>query len=162
MNKHTVHVNWYWLLYYYNVDVIYVCVCVYIYHVPNTCDKLPYTLFISIQFEAPWRSQTVWPKHVAALCHTLNTNTVQPVGSDTCAYRTAAQKVNSSKRIVTRRLNKDCSLWNYCCQLNEEKFDLGSGCTKGGHTLWYLWKITCLFQSETYLTAVQLCVVHWS
>jgi len=48
---------------------------------------------------------------------------VQPVGSETCPYRTAAQKVNNSKRIVTDRLN-DFSLWNYYCQLNEKKFDL--------------------------------------
>jgi hypothetical protein len=76
----------------------------------------------------------MWPKHVAALYYTLNTNTVQPVGSETCPYQSAEQKVNSSKRIVTDRL-KDFSLWNYYCQLNEEKFDLDSGGTKGSHTV---------------------------
>jgi hypothetical protein len=53
--------------------------------------------------------QNVWTKHVATVNDTLNTNTVQPVGSETCAYRTAARKVNNSKQIVTDRL-KDFNL----------------------------------------------------
>jgi hypothetical protein len=95
----------------------------------------------------------------------LNTNSVQPAGSETCAYRTAALKGNSTKCVVTDRLQKDCNLWNYCCRLNEEKFDLGSGCTKGSRTLWYLWKVTFISvknifdQSSVVFCALQLIIL---
>jgi hypothetical protein len=73
----------------------------------------------------------VWPKHVAEMYYILNTNTVQPVGSETSAYQTAAWKVNNSKRILTDRPKMDLSLLNYCYRLINVKIDLGSGCKKG-------------------------------
>jgi hypothetical protein len=63
-----------------------------------------------------------------------NTNTVQLLGSETFAYRTAALNVNNRKCIVTDRL-KEFNLWNYYCQLNEKTFEHGSGRTKESHTV---------------------------
>ena len=132
-----------------------VCVCVCVCGVPNTCDKLPHMLFTSIQFVVPWRRQKCTAETCSTVVLHVKYKRCAAVVSQTCAYQIAALKVNSSKRNVTDRLKKNCNLWNYCCSLKEGKFDLGSGCTKGSLTLWYLQKVTHLFQSKIYLTKVQ-------
>jgi len=85
-------------------------------------DNLPYTLFTSIKFVAP----SIWPKCMAETCSSVvlhvNYKHCAANWQWNCAYRTAAQKVNSSRRIVTDRLKKDCNLWNCCCQLKKGKF----------------------------------------
>jgi len=138
-----------------------VCVCVCVCARASVCSVVSQTsvtichMFTSIKFVTPWRR----PKCLAETCSSavLHTKYIHCATSwqwNLCiSYRTAAQKVNKSKPIVTDRL-KDFSLWNYYCRLNEEKFDPGSGCTKGSHAVWYLQKVTRLFQSKMYLTKV--------
>jgi hypothetical protein len=64
----------------------------------------------------------------------LNTNTVQVVDSEACAYWTAAWKVNSSKH-CDRPTEGGLLSVELLMSNHDEKFELGSGCTREYHTL---------------------------
>jgi len=58
----------------------------YIYIPLITCDKLPYTLYISAKHVAPWSwPKNVWPKNLGALSNKY-INIMQLVGSEIWLY----------------------------------------------------------------------------
>jgi len=77
---------------------------------------------ISIKFVVPWKRPKCMVETCSSVVLHVNYKHCAASWQWNCAYRTAAQKVNSSRRIVTDRLKKDCNLWNCCCQLKKGKF----------------------------------------